>query len=837
MVASDTRAGSSGAASAGVFISYARADAKQAVALEALLSGPPHNLRVWRDKNRLLPGEHVDFAIPAALRNAAAAIVLWSAKSVESDWVRHEASYAVIAGKAVTLALTPFDYGTLPSVYRSLNCGDFDAILADPTPLFEAFGAIAAASKPPPPRRIDTRQLPRPSNAFIAREKEMSLLQRAWSDGEPKVLALIAAGGTGKTALANAFLDEMAEVGWGGAEAVFAFSFDSQGTDEKRQGSSDQFFSEALTFFGEDPQAFDSVRKRAHRLADILEQQRVLLILDGIEPMQSPRGDAEHGRLRDDAMADFLREIARDNKGLCVVTTRLPIPDLASHRPEQVVQIRLKNLPLSDSVALLRSFKINFPQGELEALAREFGQVVADDPDGDGAVRCHAKAIALIGSFLARRFAGATHAPTLREIRSAFAMPDDAFLGRTDAELKEEPGYAVYKMIRRYEILYEDRARASRKALVASAPGRQLVLLRVMGLFDRPATWGAFLAVLAKPEIPGLTERLDEVTPGEWREAVSALRADGLLNPTPDGQDVLDEGRIIDAHPLVREYFGRRLAIVAPEAWQAAHGRLYDYYRFRGLQAFREPVAYGVLATWSSIRHTAERQGESASESLKRIVAAVQTDPKRAQELRAAGLALSVATATHAQLGAAAKLIGGPEWDEARAMFLPEAEEAMAPLFAAIAHGCAAGRHDEAFNEVYWPRIARGNEKFATTEARPLRLGPRGHRPFLRRAVRCAGTGALARRSGLGAQSGGLPPCARSGDSPRRWSRCGPTRRMAVEQADWRGAAAGRLQPLRAAGDARPARGRCRQGRGRRRRHRRPVGRLRRPERRCVPSA
>ncbi len=38
----------------------------------------------------------------------------------------------------------------------------------------------------------------------------------------------------------------------------------------------------------------------------------------------------------------------------------------------------------------------------------------------------------------------------------------------------------------------------------------------------------------------------------------------------------------------------------------------------------------------------------------------------------------------------------------------------MAPLFAAIAHGCAAGRHDEAFNEVYWPRIARGDEKFAT---------------------------------------------------------------------------------------------------------------------------
>ncbi len=37
----------------------------------------------------------------------------------------------------------------------------------------------------------------------------------------------------------------------------------------------------------------------------------------------------------------------------------------------------------------------------------------------------------------------------------------------------------------------------------------------------------------------------------------------------------------------------------------------------------------------------------------------------------------------------------------------------MTPLFAAIAHGCAAEREDETFNEVYLPRITRGNENFA----------------------------------------------------------------------------------------------------------------------------
>ena len=37
----------------------------------------------------------------------------------------------------------------------------------------------------------------------------------------------------------------------------------------------------------------------------------------------------------------------------------------------------------------------------------------------------------------------------------------------------------------------------------------------------------------------------------------------------------------------------------------------------------------------------------------------------------------------------------------------------MNPLFSAIAHGCAAEREAETFAEVYWPRIARGNEDFA----------------------------------------------------------------------------------------------------------------------------
>lgn len=46
----------------------------------------------------------------------------------------------------------------------------------------------------------------------------------------------------------------------------------------------------------------------------------------------------------------------------------------------------------------------------------------------------------------------------------------------------------------------------------------------------------------------------------------------------------------------------------------------------------------------------------------------------------------------------------------------PDTIEEMTPLYAAVAHGCQAGRHQEALAEVYWPRILRGDEHFSWTK-------------------------------------------------------------------------------------------------------------------------
>src|SRR5262249_22714800 len=67
---------------------------------------------------------------------------------------------------------------------------------------------------------------------------------------------------------------------------------------------------------------------------------------------------------------------------------------------------------------------------------------------------------------------------------------------------------------------------------------------------------------------------LDE---GAWQRAAARLRDVRLLAPaSPAAPSALD------AHSLVREWFGQRLERTNPDAWRAAHGRLFEHLRSSG---------------------------------------------------------------------------------------------------------------------------------------------------------------------------------------------------------------------------------------------------------------
>jgi hypothetical protein len=81
------------------------------------------------------------------------------------------------------------------------------------------------------------------------------------------------------------------------------------------------------------------------------------LILDGLEPLQNPPAPQE-GRLREPSLQALLRELAAFNTGLCVITTRLPVADVADHESSSALRRDLEQLSSDAGAKLLRALYI-----------------------------------------------------------------------------------------------------------------------------------------------------------------------------------------------------------------------------------------------------------------------------------------------------------------------------------------------------------------------------------------------------------------------------------------------------------------------------------------------
>jgi hypothetical protein len=87
-----------------IFLSYSRDD--QATARRFAEGFERAGLSVWWDAT-LNPGEAYDKVTEQALEEASAVVVLWSKKSVDSRWVRAEATQANSAGTLVPVMIEP----------------------------------------------------------------------------------------------------------------------------------------------------------------------------------------------------------------------------------------------------------------------------------------------------------------------------------------------------------------------------------------------------------------------------------------------------------------------------------------------------------------------------------------------------------------------------------------------------------------------------------------------------------------------------------------------------------------------------------------------------------
>jgi len=381
------------------------------------------------------------------------------------------------------------------------------------------------STKPPPIDKVQVTKLPYTNSHLFGREKELDMIDDAWNEGV-NILVLKAMGGTGKTALLKRWLDYFVADNCRGATAVFTWSFYSQGSAENKQTSTDDFFESALRFFGYTDEALPAPHEIGIKLARLVAAHRTLLILDGLEPLQYPIGSSR-GELKDQSLKALLQQLAANNAGLCLISSRQTVEELKGKPEKLVLAHDLEQLQEKDGVALLQSIGVKGSDAELRQAVNE--------------VAGHALALNLLGNYIKTVLNG--------DIRQRDKIPG-LMAERNDGKHAE-------KMLAAYE------------AHLQGSPA--LSVLYLLGLFDRPVSPGAVLC-LKQAKIPALTDQLDSDV--DWCYAIDDLREQNLLNtPNTDYPDNLD------SHPLIREYFGRQLQSQQPEAWQQAHARLYEYYK------------------------------------------------------------------------------------------------------------------------------------------------------------------------------------------------------------------------------------------------------------------
>ena len=179
-----------------------------------------------------------------------------------------------------------------------------------------------------------------------------------------------------------------------------------------------------------------------------------------------------------------------------------------------------------------------------------------------------------------------------------------------------------------------------------------MAILRLLGLFDRPASRDCLTALRGEPAIPGLTESLAGGSDKDWNIALSRLGEINLVGVNADGS--------VDCHPLLREYFAVQLR--RPDQAERRSGNDAD-----------ESEAAGASSLRSSIRPTG-----TTSEAW-----------------RAGHRRLYEHLCENTQEGDTPTL------------------EDLQPLYQAVAHGCQAGLQQDACENVYYARIARQHENYS----------------------------------------------------------------------------------------------------------------------------
>ncbi|MDA1370307.1 MAG: hypothetical protein O2971_06050 [Proteobacteria bacterium] len=375
--------------------------------------------------------------------------------------------------------------------------------------------------------RISTSTMPITNVQIFGRGKELDRLNNYWDEGQTNIVQLIAFGGVGKSTLVNRWLSDLHKEDFGSAKQVYAWSFYWQGESSEAKSSGDLFIEHALDWFGDVDSTAGTPWAKASRLALHIRKSKTLLILDGMEPMQYPPGP-KFGQIENPAIALLVRELASDNTGLCVITSRIPIGDLISFEDGRVATVNLEQLSVVASKQLLSSMGVHGNDGIFESIAQYYSG--------------HALSLSLLGGFLR-----VVHKGEVEKYRSIKSLTEEQQQGQHASNI-------IYAYLNWFKGTQE------------------LELMYWISMFDRAVTLNTIKSLVDSKTIAGLTSKLAGLSNSKWSYSVQVLDEANLISANSLGYDI-----VLDCHPIVRDFIASHLKEQESEIWIKGNESIFSY--------------------------------------------------------------------------------------------------------------------------------------------------------------------------------------------------------------------------------------------------------------------
>lgn len=632
-----------------IFISYRIADSHDTVARldEDLVRelGPDN---VFRDRTRLHGGDHWPDSIREAVKECQVMLVAigadWQRAAYTDDerigmlrlhdpedWVRKEIALAFANEKRVIPLL--LNDQKMPSKAWLDRCGlaeladcqfmrirsddyksDVAKLIDHLRPIVQGIGGDdhsgdsnsngSAKWRPFMPYALQ------PAPHFTGREKLLARLSEWTSDSQHanRVFALVAPGGTGKTAIVERVLSSLIDYSNAG---VFVWSF-------YENQKSEVFFDQATRYFGG---ANGEPAGQLEALQEALGGDDAhILILDGLERSQA---DGTMGRRRGELdnplLRRFLQWIAAGlgTSAKVLITSRFPLVDLSNWSANGYEEYALEDLENDAARAILRKWGVQGDDSRLDPLIEQ--------------VHSHALTVDVLGSYLGTYCNGdPSHAPSFDPEQLIQADPKTArlhrilsfYADRLSASERSLLGtLAAFPSGIQEGVLYElaNKTEHTHESLTQSFELRKLLeQLRRLGLVFRYDLAGA-IAYSAHPFLRGFFEQLIGVAePATIHNSVRAILAEGLEDRPGDFpshktdldryEQLLEETRLAglaeEAHDIWQKRLGGLSNIVGKLGQLPRALRILSSFSKRGttdegLAAIPQNIQEAVLVQWA----------------------------------------------------------------------------------------------------------------------------------------------------------------------------------------------------------------------------------------------